>query len=73
MKTHEFHRMDTELLVERQTMRYSCRICQRTVEDGPDGITIVHKGDPTVAHRGGSLDITHEEFEQDPQDKPVWH
>ncbi len=73
MKQYEFHRMDNELLPERQTMRYSCRICHRTVEDGPEGVTIIHKGDPTVAHRGGSLDIAHDEFEQDLQAKPRLH
>ena len=73
MKPHEFHRMQTELLAERQTMRYSCPICQHTVEDGPAGLSIIHKGDPAVAHRAGALDVAHLEFERDPQDKPVLH
>ncbi len=72
--THpEVHRMDTELISDRQTMRYSCPICQRCVEDGPEGITIVHKGDSTVAHRGGALEVSHDVFEQDLQGKPVLH
>lgn len=68
-----FHTMDTELITDRQTMRYSCPICQRCIEDGPEGITIVHHGDATVAHRGGALTVSNDDFEQDPPTRPVLH
>jgi hypothetical protein len=61
MHSLHFHRMDTELIAERRTVRYTCPTCQRCVEDGPDGLRVLHKGDLSVGHRGGSLDIEQDE------------
>jgi hypothetical protein len=69
----QVHHMDAELVHDRQTMRYRCTVCAWCVEDGPEGVTVVHKGDPTVAHRGGQLEVVTDEVEQDPQAKPLLH
>jgi|APTNR8051073442_1049403.scaffolds.fasta_scaffold145238_1 hypothetical protein len=55
MPRAEFHLMQAELSEDRATMRYSCPICDRCVEDGPEGLTILHRGDPAALHRGGTL------------------
>lgn len=73
MSRTEVHTMDTELITDRRTMRYSCPVCHRCVEDGPEGITVVHQGDLSVPHRGGSLHVANDEFEQEPPHRPVLH
>jgi hypothetical protein len=55
MNFPELHVMRAELIEERATMRYSCPLCDRCVEDGPDGLVVVHRGDAAASHRGGSL------------------
>ena len=73
MNLREFHPMNTLFIEDRQTMRYTCPVCQRCVEDGVEGLTVVHKGDPTASHRGGALAPTQHEVEQNPPIKPVLH
>lgn len=61
MSTTRWHRMDVELIAERATTRYSCPICHRCIEDGADGLRIVHRGDTSVGHRGGDITVEHED------------
>lgn len=67
MSQREYHVMDVVLIEDRQTTRYTCPICQRCLEDGPEGIAMVHKGDQSALHRGGSLVLSDQEVEQAPQ------
>jgi hypothetical protein len=73
MSQREFHVMNTELIEDRQTMRYTCPVCQRCLEDGPEGITLIHKGDQSASHSGGSLGPAHCEVEQARPAQPVLH
>jgi hypothetical protein len=73
MSRPEFHLMQPVLNEDRATMRYSCPICDRCVEDGPEGITIVHKGDQSAVHRGGSLRSIDHSMEQVSQPVPRLH
>jgi hypothetical protein len=73
MNHPEFHVMSTVFIEDRQTMRYTCPVCQRCVEDGADGITMIHKGDLTASHRGGSISLAQQEVEQAPKPKPILH
>jgi hypothetical protein len=66
MSHREFHVMTVERLAERQVTRYSCPTCQRCVEDGPEGITLLYRGDQDASHRGGSLRGFAQDFEQQP-------
>ena len=65
MGYREFHVMNAELIQERQTMRYTCPTCQRCMEDGPEGIQLIHPGDRTASHRAGSIAPV-VDVEQDP-------
>lgn len=67
------HFMTTELIADRRTVRYSCPVCDRCVEDGPEGLTVLHRGDPQARHRGGSITMTQHEVTQDPPAMPVLH
>lgn len=60
----EYHVLTVELIEDRQTTRYSCPICHRCMEDGPEGLTLIHRGDPSASHRGGS--ITAVEYDVEP-------
>jgi len=55
MNPPEVHAMDVELVADRQTVRYTCPVCQRCLEDGPEGLTMIHQGDQSAVHRGGML------------------
>lgn len=57
------HLMDTELIEDRATMRYSCPVCDRCVEDGPEGLVVLHRGDAAASHRGGTLAEVQQEVE----------
>jgi hypothetical protein len=61
----EFHVMDAVLIEDRQTMRYTCPVCQRCVEDGPEGVAMIHGGDRAASHRGGSITTMQPEVEQE--------
>lgn len=61
---HEHHVLTVELIEDRQTTRYSCPICQRCLEDGPEGFTVIHRGDPSARHRGGSISAVEHDVEQ---------
>ena len=37
MNLREFHPMNTLFIEDRQTMRYTCPVCQRCLEDGVEG------------------------------------
>lgn len=65
----EQHVLTAELIEDRQTMRYSCPTCHRCLEDGPEGLIMIHRGDPSAAHRGGSIEAVEHEIEQN--DPPV--
>jgi hypothetical protein len=69
----EVHVLQTELIADRQTVRYSCPVCHRCLEDGPEGITIIHKGEQQVRHRGGGISTLQSEVGQEPPSKPVLH
>ena len=73
MSQREFHVMNAVLVEDRQTMRYTCPVCQRCLEDGPDGMTMIHKGDQSASHRGGSLGPAQCEVEQDAPAQPLLH
>jgi hypothetical protein len=73
MSPREFHVMNAELIEDRQTMRYTCPVCRRCLEDGPEGFTMVHQGDQSASHRGGSLVPAQCEVEQDAPARPVLH
>lgn len=73
MPGQQHHVMDAELIVERETMRYHCPVCERCVEDGPDGVRVLHRGDRSATHRGGSLTIDHEDIEVERPQGPTWH
>ena len=73
MTSLRFHRMDTELIAERHTMRYTCPTCQRCVEDGPEGTRVLHRGDLSVGHRGGSFDLEHDEPTAMIEPRPILH
>ncbi|MBI5717718.1 MAG: hypothetical protein HZC37_08530 [Burkholderiales bacterium] len=65
MGHRELHVMRAVLDEERQTMRYTCTACERCVEDGPDGLRILSRGDPEAVHQGGSLTALALELEPD--------
>ncbi len=74
MGHREFHVMNAELIQERKTMRYTCPTCQRCMEDGPDGLTLVHAGDRSAVHRAGTITPTVDEVEQgSPPSPPTLH
>lgn len=66
MRQPEVHPMRAELSDDRATMRYSCPICERCVEDRPEGLVVVHTGDPHAMHRGGALATFEHDVEQAP-------
>jgi hypothetical protein len=49
------HTMDAQWIEDQLTTRYVCRQCARWVEDGPEGLRVVVRGDLHVVHRGGVL------------------
>ncbi len=55
MGAQELHIMTAQLLADRQTMRYTCPVCQRCLEDGPNGLNVLHRGDQTVRHQSGTV------------------
>lgn len=69
----EFHVMQAVLSEDRATTRYNCPVCDRCVENGPDGITIVHRGNQNAVHRGGSLLGIEHAVEQMPERKTYLH
>lgn len=69
----EIHVMTAELIADRHTVRFSCPICHRCIEDGPEGITFIHRGDVSVRHQGGSMSTIDSTVEQAPPERPVMH
>ncbi|MEY8879182.1 MAG: hypothetical protein AB9M60_21910 [Leptothrix sp. (in: b-proteobacteria)] len=72
MSPNEHHTLHIELIAERQTVRYHCAICERCVEDGPDGLRVLVRGDPLASHSGGSFEM-HAEVEQPSAPPPMLH
>ncbi len=70
MGHRELHLMHAALDEERDTMRYTCRSCARCVEDGPDGLRVLHRGDLEAQHQGGSLNAVALEIEAEPPAPP---
>jgi hypothetical protein len=74
MSSIEIHLMTAELISDRRTMRYTCALCHRCIEDGPDGLKVLHRGDPNARHRGGRITSLAGDVEQDqPGAPPVLH
>lgn len=73
MDTTAVHTMKTELITERQTMRYTCPVCQRCMEDRPEGLVLLNKGDQHARHVAGVFSTIEMEIEQAPPVKPVLH
>jgi hypothetical protein len=69
----ETHDMQVEFISELRTMRYSCRICGRCLEDRPDGLVMIERGDSTARHRAGRLQGIESEVEQDLGSGPTRH
>jgi len=55
MSKLNLHFMQTEMVADQQLVRFSCPICERCVESGPDGLRILVRGDTSVRHQGGSV------------------
>ena len=70
MPTAPVHPMQVQRFAERQVTRYTCRICQRCVEDGPEGLTIIARGDPWASHRAGVFALEVDEVESTPASGP---
>lgn len=70
MGHRELHLMQATLDEERETMRYTCSACERCVEDGPQGLRVLHRGDPEARHQGGSLSGVALEIEAEPPMPP---
>lgn len=51
------HTMDARWIADQMTTRYSCRSCGRCVEDGPEGLRVLVRGDVSAVHRGGVLTV----------------
>jgi hypothetical protein len=64
------HLMHAALDEARDTMRYTCRTCDRCVEDGPEGLRILRAGDLQAVHQGGSLSSLALELEAEPPAPP---
>jgi len=67
------HLMQAVLDEAREVMRYTCSVCSRCIEDGPDGLRVVKKGDLEAVHRGGSLAPAMLDLESEPQPPPLLH
>jgi hypothetical protein len=67
MSQGDFHIMTAVLIEERQVMRYTCTVCPRCLEDGPEGITVIHRGDAAAMHRGGRIAPGQGDIEQEPR------
>ncbi len=66
MAVREVHLMQTELIADQRIVRHFCPTCGRCMEDRPDGLFVLVRGDPDAVHRGGSLVDLETELEQDP-------
>ena len=55
MRVTAFHPWLVELMADRQTVRYHCPLCGRCMEDRPEGLVLIDRGDETARHGGGSL------------------
>ena len=74
MSDRELHIMSTVLLEDRKTMRYTCPLCNRCLEDRPEGLTLVRRGDPTARHEAGALRPQVLELEpEEPTPPPTLH
>lgn len=49
----EVHVMTATLSDDGRTVRYTCTRCARCIEDGPDGLKVLARGDHGARHRGG--------------------
>jgi hypothetical protein len=69
----EIHTMDVTLEHDRQIVRYSCPVCGRCFEDGPDRLTLIERGDASAIHRAGSLSTLEAEAEPASPTPPLTH
>ncbi len=73
MPVREVHLMQIELIADQQTVRHLCPTCGRCLEDRPDGLVVLVRGDTDAVHRGGSLGGLEAELEQDAPPGPMAH
>lgn len=73
MPTPEVHLMQVELIADRRTVRYSCAACGRVMEDGPDALVVLSRGDPQARHHGGTLREVQADVEADDSPPPALH
>jgi hypothetical protein len=66
MTPENVHTMEVERLQDQQTTRYTCPVCQRCVEDGPDGLRVLFRGDVDARHRGGRFRVDVDAVEPGP-------
>ncbi len=73
MNIPEVHLWTIELVADQGLVRYSCRSCGRCMEDGPDGLRLLTRGDTEVVHHGGSLSEPVVELQQHEPPPTVMH
>lgn len=55
MPPREWHRWDIRVEHDTQVVRYVCPQCGRCMEDRPEGLVLLERGDPSARHGGGEL------------------
>lgn len=75
MNLTEIHLYEVTHIAELRTVRYTCRACGRCMEDRPEGLVLLDRGDAQATHSGGSLNELNAELEQDvaPSPPPLRH
>ena len=70
----EVHVMTVTLSEDSRTVRYTCPWCRRCMEDGPQGLTVLVRGDPNARHRAGAVVPNMQDIEtEDPPLPPTLH
>lgn len=69
------HPMTTTTVRDQRKTIFTCTVCDRCIEIGADGaLTIINRGDQSVAHAGGVFNIDVDLMEQrDAHGHPVVH
>jgi hypothetical protein len=70
----EVHVMTVSVCEDSRTVRYTCPWCRRCMEDGPQGLKVLFRGDVNARHRAGSLVPSVQEIEaEEPPLPPTLH